>query len=113
MHLSEQASGKVNYQLHLKSQSGPINVLLVNKDTEQSEPMVVQVPPPPPAAGVARADVNSQCESQNQNPNPEKQADKGGTAARRRVCCLFICSYMGGDFWCMFVLSHLWVLFFN
>ncbi|BFZ19368.1 hypothetical protein BsWGS_22407 [Bradybaena similaris] len=82
--IPEVAAGKMNYQLHLKSQSGPINVLLVNKDTDQSEPMVVQVPPPPPAAGVVRADVNSQCESQNQNPNPEKHADKGGTTARRR-----------------------------
>jgi transcription factor E2F4/5 len=36
---------KKNYQIYLKSQSGPINVLLVNKDTDESEPVAVQVPP--------------------------------------------------------------------
>ncbi|KAK3086412.1 hypothetical protein FSP39_018077 [Pinctada imbricata] len=35
-----------SYQIHLKSQSGPINVLLVNKDTEETDPVVVPVPPP-------------------------------------------------------------------
>ncbi|CAI9737685.1 transcription factor E2F5-like [Octopus vulgaris] len=33
------------YQIHLKSTSGPINVMLVNKDTDTSIPEVVQVPP--------------------------------------------------------------------
>ncbi|XP_064611357.1 transcription factor E2F5-like [Liolophura sinensis] len=37
---------KKSYQIHLKSQSGPIYVLLVNKDTEETSPVVVQVPPP-------------------------------------------------------------------
>ncbi|CAH1780315.1 unnamed protein product [Owenia fusiformis] len=37
---------KKNYQIHLKSQSGPIYVLLVNKDTDSTSPVVVQVPPP-------------------------------------------------------------------
>ncbi|XP_076448705.1 transcription factor E2F5-like [Babylonia areolata] len=37
---------KKNYQIHLKSQSGPINVLLVNKDADSDKPFVVQVPPP-------------------------------------------------------------------
>ena len=35
------------YQIHLKSHSGPIYVLLVNKDTDTSSPVVVEVPPPP------------------------------------------------------------------
>lgn len=38
--------GLKKYQIHLKSQSGPINVLLVNKDVDSSSPVVVQVPPP-------------------------------------------------------------------
>lgn len=37
---------KKRYQIHLKSHSGPIYVLLVNKDTESTSPVVVQVPPP-------------------------------------------------------------------
>ncbi|XP_067932206.1 transcription factor E2F5-like [Watersipora subatra] len=37
---------KRKYQIHLKSDSGPINVLLVNKDSEGSEPVAVPVPPP-------------------------------------------------------------------
>ncbi|KAK2191366.1 hypothetical protein NP493_53g04029 [Ridgeia piscesae] len=34
------------YQIHLKSHSGPIFVLLVNKDTDSTSPVAVQVPPP-------------------------------------------------------------------
>ena len=34
------------YQIHLRSHSGPIYVLLVNKDTDSASPVVVQVPPP-------------------------------------------------------------------
>jgi len=34
------------YQIHLKSQSGPIHVLLVNKDTSADSPVVTPVPPP-------------------------------------------------------------------
>ncbi|CAH1270567.1 E2F5 [Branchiostoma lanceolatum] len=42
---ASQAQGK-KYQIHLKSHSGPIYVLLVNKDTSSSSPVVVPVPPP-------------------------------------------------------------------
>ncbi|KAL8592995.1 Transcription factor e2f4 [Nucella lapillus] len=56
---------KKNYQIHLKSQSGPINVLLVNKDADSDKPFVVQVPPP----SIVRANT------QNQNTSP------GGAAA--------------------------------
>lgn len=71
---------KKNYQIHLKSQAGAINVLLVNKDTDESEPVVVQVPPPMQAAGTV--DVGPSDTSQNQNPDPGKHADKGGTVTR-------------------------------
>ena len=37
---------KKKYQIHLKSPAGPIYVLLVNKDTDSTSPVVVQVPPP-------------------------------------------------------------------
>ncbi|XP_067853647.1 transcription factor E2F4 [Heptranchias perlo] len=39
-------NGQKKYQIHLKSTTGPINVLLVNKDTSSSSPVVVPVPPP-------------------------------------------------------------------
>ena len=34
------------YQIHLKSQNGPIHVLLVNKDAAADSPVVTPVPPP-------------------------------------------------------------------
>ncbi|XP_059148914.1 transcription factor E2F5-like [Physella acuta] len=70
---------KKNYQIHLKSQSGAINVLLVNKDTDESEPVVVQVPPPMQAGPSTSGLTDS---LQNQNPDPGKQTDKGGTVTR-------------------------------
>ncbi|XP_013401038.1 transcription factor E2F4-like [Lingula anatina] len=53
---------KKKYQIHLKSHSGPISVLLVNKDSESTSPVVVQVPPPKEGA--------PQQPSQNENPAP-------------------------------------------
>lgn len=40
------SDGRKRYQIHLKSESGQIFVLLVNKDTADSNPIAVQVPPP-------------------------------------------------------------------
>ncbi|KAK6480111.1 mRNAion factor E2F4 [Huso huso] len=39
-------NGQKKYQIHLKSTIGPIEVLLVNKDTASSPPVVLPVPPP-------------------------------------------------------------------
>ncbi|XP_062856836.1 transcription factor E2F4 [Trichomycterus rosablanca] len=39
-------NGQKKYQIHLKSSSGPIDVLLVNKDPSSSSPVVLPVPPP-------------------------------------------------------------------
>lgn len=50
--------------MHLKSHSGPIHVLLVNKDTEETSPVVVQVPPP------------KEDESENQNVDPNQAPGK-------------------------------------
>jgi transcription factor E2F4/5 len=67
---------KKNYQIHLKSSSGPINVLLVNKDADSDKPVVVQVPPPAPGAA----------DSQNQNQNPAgATAAAEGRGARSKV----------------------------
>ncbi|NP_001086706.1 transcription factor E2F4 [Xenopus laevis] len=42
----ENTNGQKKFQIHLKSTTGPIEVLLVNKDTSSSAPVVVPVPPP-------------------------------------------------------------------
>ncbi|XP_044516528.1 transcription factor E2F4 isoform X2 [Gracilinanus agilis] len=42
----EGLNGQKKYQIHLRSTSGPIDVLLVNKDAWSSPPVVVPVPPP-------------------------------------------------------------------
>ncbi|XP_061891261.1 transcription factor E2F4-like isoform X1 [Entelurus aequoreus] len=39
-------NGQRKYQIRLKSSSGPIEVLLVNKDASSSSPVVLPVPPP-------------------------------------------------------------------
>lgn len=44
--LSNTPGQKYRYQIHLKSTEGQIYVLLVNKDQDSEQPVVVQVPPP-------------------------------------------------------------------
>uniref|UniRef100_A0A8B9QFR7 E2F transcription factor 4 n=1 Tax=Apteryx owenii TaxID=8824 RepID=A0A8B9QFR7_APTOW len=44
--IPEGINGQKKYQIHLKSTSGPIDVLLVNKDAWSSPPVVLPVPPP-------------------------------------------------------------------
>ncbi|NWI27803.1 E2F4 factor, partial [Sula dactylatra] len=44
--IPEALNGQKKYQIHLKSTSGPIDVLLVNKDAWSSPPVVLPVPPP-------------------------------------------------------------------
>ncbi|TNN00949.1 hypothetical protein fugu_012195 [Takifugu bimaculatus] len=39
-------NGQRKYQIHLKSSTGPIEVLLVNKDPSSASPVVLPVPPP-------------------------------------------------------------------
>ena len=44
--IPESLNGQKKYQIHLKSVSGPIEVLLVNKEAWSSTPVVVPMPPP-------------------------------------------------------------------
>ncbi|XP_004704677.1 transcription factor E2F4 isoform X3 [Echinops telfairi] len=44
--IPEGLNGQKKYQIHLKSTSGPIEVLLVNKEAWSSPPVAVPVPPP-------------------------------------------------------------------
>ncbi|XP_054241301.1 transcription factor E2F5 [Indicator indicator] len=39
-------NGQKKYQINLKSSSGPIHVLLINKESSSSKPVVLSVPPP-------------------------------------------------------------------
>lgn len=43
---SQGLNGQKKYQIHLKSMSGPIEVMLVNKEAWSSPPVAVPVPPP-------------------------------------------------------------------
>ncbi|XP_067652100.1 transcription factor E2F5-like [Haliotis asinina] len=66
---------KKNYQIHLKSHAGPINVLLVNKDADSTSPVVVQVPPP--------KDESAENPS-NQNVDPTTQGRTGQRSQGKR-----------------------------
>ncbi|XP_030914300.1 transcription factor E2F4 isoform X2 [Geospiza fortis] len=87
----EGLNGQKKYQIHLKSTSGPIDVLLVNKDTWSSPPVVLPVPPPedliqcqaaapskpqiPPLAHFQEASVPSS--TQPSTPTPTSTQDHG------------------------------------
>lgn len=45
-HLVQVLNGQRKYQIRLKSSTGPIEVLLVNKDPSSASPVVLPVPPP-------------------------------------------------------------------
>lgn len=62
---------KKTYQINLKSTSGPINVLLVNKDSENQSPMVVQVPP---ADNILASKCQAAAQAADQNINPNQNA---------------------------------------
>lgn len=88
---SQGLNGQKKYQIHLKSTSGPIDVLLVNKDTWSSPPVVLPVPPPedliqcqaaapskpqiPPLAHFQEASVPSS--TQPSTPTPTSTQDHG------------------------------------
>ncbi|XP_075439111.1 transcription factor E2F5 isoform X1 [Ascaphus truei] len=56
-------NGQKKYQINLKSHSGPIHVLLINKECSSSKPVVFPVPPP---------DDLAQPHAQPETPTPSK-----------------------------------------
>lgn len=77
--LLQPPQAKKKYQIHLKSHAGPIYVLLVNKDTDSTSPVVVQVPPP-------RDDLVSQgAVDQNQNPTSADQSKPAVKVSERTI----------------------------
>ncbi|KAG0722020.1 Transcription factor E2F4 [Chionoecetes opilio] len=70
---------KKKYQIHLKSESGPIYVLLVNQDQEHTAPLVVQVPPP---AGIMKPEPPERKGIKRAAPSPPPQP----SPLRSRTC---------------------------
>jgi len=73
---------KKRYQMHLKSLEGQIYVLLVNKDSDNEQPLVVQVPPPQDMAEAIRKD--QQTENRNTTELTQSQ-DKGEVTRSTRA----------------------------
>lgn len=67
-------NGQRKYQIRLKSSSGPIEVLLVNKDPSSASPVVLPVPPPEDV-------LQSLPASTPQAPAPVSQVTKTGTTS--------------------------------
>uniref|UniRef100_A0A8D2NZP8 E2F transcription factor 4 n=1 Tax=Zosterops lateralis melanops TaxID=1220523 RepID=A0A8D2NZP8_ZOSLA len=109
----EGLNGQKKYQIHLKSTSGPIDVLLVNKDTWSSPPVVLPVPPPedliqcqaaapskpqiPPLAHFQEASVPSS--TQPSTPTPTSTQDHGPPTQKNAECDVPAAESKGsGDF---------------
>lgn len=65
-------NGQRKYQIRLKSSSGPIEVLLVNKDPSSASPVVLPVPPPDDVLQSLPAPTS-------QTPAPASQVPKTGS----------------------------------
>uniref|UniRef100_A0A8B9Z8S6 E2F transcription factor CC-MB domain-containing protein n=1 Tax=Buteo japonicus TaxID=224669 RepID=A0A8B9Z8S6_9AVES len=78
--IPEGLNGQKKYQIHLKSTSGPIDVLLVNKDAWSSPPVVLPVPPPEDLI---------QCQAvAPSKPQIPPVGNYTGADQESRVCCL-------------------------
>ncbi|PIO32512.1 hypothetical protein AB205_0081660 [Aquarana catesbeiana] len=63
-------NGQKKYQISLKSSSGPINVLLINKESSTSKPVAFPVPPPD---DITQSDTSSSSRKPpTQDPQPEE-----------------------------------------
>ncbi|NXR13092.1 E2F4 factor, partial [Semnornis frantzii] len=105
--IPEGLNGQKKYQIHLKSTTGPIDVLLVNKDAWSSPPVVLPVPPPedliqcqavtpskpqiPASTQLQEASVPSSTQPSTPTPNsthdcgsPKQKATSTGPAAEPR-----------------------------
>ncbi|XP_037787024.1 transcription factor E2F4-like [Penaeus monodon] len=83
--IPQMVNGDKKYQIHLKSESGPIYVLLVNQEQEHTPPLVVQVPPP---TGVMKQEIEPRGIKRSSSPpcsqapftRPRSTPQKGTTA---------------------------------
>ncbi|NWU94156.1 E2F5 factor, partial [Upupa epops] len=74
-------NGQKKYQINLKSSSGPIHVLLINKESSSSMPMVFPVPPPDdltqPTSQPAALETPFKPPAASQNPPEEQNLNQG------------------------------------
>ncbi|OCT74857.1 transcription factor E2F5 [Xenopus laevis] len=73
-------NGQKKYQISLKSNSGPIQVLLINKESSSSKPVVFPVPPPddltqPNSQPEATSSSNKQPAAQNSSLSAKQQQE--------------------------------------
>jgi len=83
-HINQGPGFKKTYQINLKSNSGPINVLLVNKDADNQSPVVVQVPPADEdlaAQAIAAAQAD-------QNTNPNTNTRPPAKVSKQKFFCM-------------------------
>ncbi|NWR61666.1 E2F4 factor, partial [Bucorvus abyssinicus] len=113
--IPEGLNGQKKYQIHLKSTSGPIDVLLVNKDAWSSPPVVLPVPPPedliqcqaaapskpqiPPLAHFQEASVPSSTQPSTPTPTSTQDHSPPAQKAAGTECGVSAAeSKSGGDF---------------
>ncbi|NXT49660.1 E2F4 factor, partial [Pluvianellus socialis] len=113
--IPEGLNGQKKYQIHLKSTSGPIDVLLVNKDAWSSPPVVLPVPPPddliqcqavtpskpqlPPLAHFQEASVPSSTQPSTPTPTSTQDHSPPAQKAASTECGASAAeSKSGGDF---------------
>ncbi|NWY53494.1 E2F4 factor, partial [Chionis minor] len=113
--IPEGLNGQKKYQIHLKSTSGPIDVLLVNKDAWSSPPVVLPVPPPddliqcqavtpskpqlPPLAHFQEASVPSSTQPSTPTPTSTQDHSPPAQKAASTECGVSAAeSKSGGDF---------------
>ncbi|NXH11523.1 E2F5 factor, partial [Bucco capensis] len=70
-------NGQKKYQINLKSSSGPIHVLLINKESSSSKPMVFPVPPPDDLAQPQPAATPLKPATAPQNPPDQHSLNQG------------------------------------
>ncbi|KGL84012.1 Transcription factor E2F4, partial [Tinamus guttatus] len=114
--IPEGVNGQKKYQIHLKSTSGPIDVLLVNKDAWSSPPVVLPVPPPedliqcqpvvpskpqiPPLAHFQEASVPSSTQPSTPTPTSTQDHSPPAQKAPSTECSVSVVEpkSSGGDF---------------
>ncbi|XP_077310240.1 transcription factor E2F4 [Lithobates pipiens] len=85
----EAINGQKKFQIHLKSSTGPIEVLLVNKDTSNSPPVVVPVPPPEDLVQSNPAITNNPHQAaltHETEPKPQPSATPQSTVSETQEC---------------------------
>lgn len=75
----------VKYQVHLKSISGPIDVVLLSKRSVSSDPVVLPVPPPDEMLQNAKLAMSASDETENGSAQCPASADATNNAKSRQT----------------------------